>query len=135
MKVRSKQLLVYLLENNIDFQDREALAQAKREYRKQYKKNWKTGAKKNKDLRPSFTQQEYEELCKRASLLGLLPTTYVRELVISNQENKELICNKEQLLQVLQYLSMAIIAMKKGYISDVEELLDKAEKDLLQYLK
>lgn len=135
MKIRSKQLFLYLLEKNIDFQDKEALAQAKSEYRRLYKKKWKTGAKKSKEVRPTFTESEYEELCKRAELLGLLPTTYVRELVITNQENRELIPNRDQLLQILQYISMSLIALNKQDIREANILIEKAEIELITYIK
>ena len=129
MNIRSKQLLVYLLEHNVDFQDKEALATAKREYRKQYKKKWKTTAKKNREVRPTFTEQEYQAICIRADLLGLPPTTYVRELVLTSQENRELIPNKEQLLQILQCVSRAVIQNKN------DSLLAEAEQLLLDYLQ
>lgn len=132
MRIRSKQLLVFLLEKNINFQDQEALTQAKAEYRRLYKKRWKTTAKKNKEVRPTFTEYEYQELCKRAELLGLYPTTYVRELVLTNQENRELIPNKHQLLQVLQYVSMAVMQGQK-YGSE-NKLIVSAEQSLLEYL-
>lgn len=135
MKIRSKQLFLYLLEKNIDFQDKEALAQAKSEYRRLYKKKWKTGAKKNKEVRPTFTEYEYQELYKRAELLGLLPTTYVRELVLSSQENRELIPNKEQLLKVLQCISMALINHQKCTNEEIKTLLEQAEESLIVYLK
>lgn len=133
MHIRSKQLLLYLLEHNIDFEDREALAQAKAEYRKLYKKNWKQKSQKNKELRPTFTETEYSELCKRAELFGLTPTGYLRELILTNQENRELIPHREELLILLQFISMALNQIHADHPS--RPLLQESEKLLLNYLQ
>lgn len=130
--IRSKRLYLYLLERNIDFEDSVALAQAKADYRKQYKKNWKQQSKKHRELRPTFTEAEYIELCKRADLLGLTPTAYLRELILTNQENRKLIPHKEILLQVLQRLSMAINQSRSKHLSI--QMFQEAEHLLLEYI-
>lgn len=128
MKIRSKKLLQYLLEKNIDFQDKEVLAQAKSQYRAKYKRDWAKTAKKNKVIKPSFTLFEFIELTKRADLMGMNPTVYVREIVLSYQSNIELIPHREKLLQILQFISMAIRQNNSEY-------LYQAEEHLLEYLK
>jgi hypothetical protein len=135
MNIRSKQLLIYLLENNIDFQDMEALTLAKKEYRKLYKKRWKKHAKRNRELRPCFTEYEFQELCKRANLFGLPPTSYVRELILTNQENRELISNRSALLQALQGISMALMVARKEGNEEIKALLEQSEYTLIVYLK
>lgn len=127
--IRSIRLYTYLVESNIDFNDPEAVALAKQQYRRKYKREWKRTAKRKKELRPLFSEQEYTELCKRAKLLGLKPTTYIRELVLTNQQNCELIPNRHILLELLQHVSMAANQNKNN------ALIEQAEQLLLDYIR
>ncbi len=128
-RIRSIRLYTYLVEHNIDFNDQEAIALAKQNYRRKYKREWKRTAKRKKELRPLFSEQEYKGLCKRANLLGLKPTTYIRELVLTNQENYEIIPNKDQLLIILQQVSMAANQDKNN------SCICQAEQLLLNYIR
>ena len=128
-RIRSISLFNYLVECNIDFNDTEAIALAKQNYRKKYKREWKKKAQRHREVRPLFTHYEYSELCKRAYLLDLKPTTYVRAVVLSAQENHDLIPDKPQLLEVLQRISMAVNQDRNN------TLLIEAEELLLSYLK
>lgn len=137
MKIRSQALLVYLLENKIDFQDATSLAEAKREYTRLYKRTWKLKTKKIKEVRPTFDCVQYSELEKRASLYGFTSvTTYARELLLSSFQNRELVPNKEDLYLVLQFISRAQNTLiQESDIYEVKKLLDQAEVLLIQYLK
>lgn len=129
-RIRSIRLYTYLVECNIDFNDHKAMAEAKQNYRRAYKREWKKGtAKRRKEIRPLFTEQEYTELCKRSKILGLKPTTYVRELVLTNQQNRELVPNKHILLELLQCISMMANEHREN------TSLAYAEQLLLHYLR
>lgn len=137
MRIRSKALWQYLHDTGALNGTAEDIARAKAEYRRIYKRTWKQGKRKKRELRPGFTEQEYTELCKRATLFNLPPTTYVRELVLAAQERPDLIPHRETLLYVLQRISMTVTALAAlpNIPPDILRDLHEAESLLLDYLK
>jgi len=134
MKIRSKALWKYLHDTGALTQGKEAIATAKREYRKQYKREHRRKRKK-KDVRPLFNPKEYEALALRAHLFNLCPTAYAREVILQAQELRELIPNRTHLMQILQKVSMALIASHNPErLPEVQPLLMEAETELLHYL-
>src|SRR6185437_5007765 len=132
---KSKALQQYLNELGILSGPPDAIKAAKKVYRLRYKREWAKSCLRNRNIRPCFTSSEYDGIVTRATLYGVTVTTYVRNLVISAQEGADLIPNKDQLLNVLQAVSMALIAYKKDSNSiEVEGLVWQAETMLLQYL-
>lgn len=135
MKTRSKALWKYLFEKGVlDGTDRE-IAEAKAEYRRQYKRMWKARRLKQFELRPCFTGKEYDRILIAAKRAGLKPTTFARELLLVQSGNTDFIPNKEVLLQVLQYITIAAIELSKNTTGKTStEIIEKAEKLLLNYL-
>lgn len=134
MKIRSKALWTYLNELGVLTQGEEAIANAKREYRKQYKREHKRKSIK-KEVRPLFTPKEYEALCMRAKLFTLCPTAYAREVILQAQQLTELIPYRDDLLSILQKVSVAVIASNTPLrFHELPQLLTEAEAQLLKYL-
>ena|ERR1017187_810543 len=135
MKTYSKNLMNYLSEMGILGSSDEEIQTAKIEWRRKYKREWKSKSKKSKELRPGFTPQQFEEIGIRAKLYGLNPTSYARELILSAQEHTDLIPRKDELLYILQSISMAEISLGKiSQNSEARGLLLQAEELLLKYL-
>lgn len=134
MKIRSKALWAYLNELGVLTQGEEAIAIAKREYRKQYKREHKRKRIK-KEVRPLFSPKEYEALSVRANLFNLCPTSYAREVIMQAQQVTKLIPNRDELLSVLQKVSIAVIASNTlERLHELPQLLIEAEAQLLKYL-
>jgi len=135
MKVRSKKMWEYLSQAGVLESPEELIMQAKFDYRRLYKRTWKKNIKKCKELRPTFTKIEFDGILERAKLYGLHPTTYARDLILSNQSDISLIPKKSELQGILQAISMAENALSKDKDSaEANELLLKAESMLLTYL-
>ena len=134
-KVRSKALWKYLFEKGVLEGTDEEIQQAKREYRKQYKREWKLRRLKQKEIRPSFTIKEYQAIQQVAKKAGLKPTGLARQLLLSHAEGNTFIHNRDILLQVLQNISIvAIHLVKQCPKEDYTKLIEKAEQLLLNYL-
>jgi len=132
---KSKALQQYLNDCGVLSGSPEAIKIAKKEYRLKYKREWAKSCRRNRNIRPCFTASEFEGIVARATLYGVTVTTYVRNLVLSAQEGADLIPNKDQLMNVLQAVSMALIAFKKDSNSiEAQALIWQAETMLLQYL-
>ena len=134
-KVRSKALWKYLFEKGVLEGTDEEIQQAKREYRKQYKREWKLRRLKQKEIRPSFTIKEYQAIQQVAIKAGLKPTTFARQVLLAHAEGNAFIPNRDILLQVLQNISIVAIHLVKQFPKeDYTILIEKAEKLLLNYL-
>ena len=135
-KVRSKALWKFLLEKGVLEGTEEEIQQAKREYRKQYKREWKLRRLKQKEIRPSFTIKEYQAIQQVAEKAGLKPTGLARQLLLAHSEGNTFIPNRDILLQVLQNISIVAIHLVKQFPKedDYTLLIEKAEQLLLTYL-
>ena len=111
------------------------IKKAKIAWRRHYKKEWRKNAKKNKELRPCFTPSEFEAIVNRAKLYSQNPTSYARDLILSAQQDFNLIPRKSDLMNILQALSMSAIALQKDANSiEAQALVFQAESMLLRYL-
>ncbi len=135
-KVRSKALWKFLFEKGvIPNGTEEEITEAKKEYRRLYKKAWKRSRKKQKEIRPSFTIKEYQAIQQVAEKAGLKPTTLARQLLLSHSEGNAFIPNRDILLQVLQNISIVAIHLVTQFPKeDYTILIEKAEQLLLNYL-
>lgn len=140
MNIRSTSLYEYLLSSGALDGTPEDIARAKREYRKKYKREWKKNKQlPHRELRPSFSLKDYEALKVRAGEMGYEnPTAYIKQLILASLEQKSIVPHREQLEQILQYVSMALNAVIKAeYTLDkryVQVLLSEAEIKLSTYL-
>ena len=141
MKIRSKALYLFLLEEGVLDGSQEEIAQAKQEFRKQYQKNWKRNKPKlKKEIRFELTHKEYFELKVRSLESGLFPTTFAKDAVLTSVAKQLAIPNKATLDKVLQVIGIAASLCQNkdryGNISgkQVEEYLFQAEGLLLDYL-
>ena len=132
---KQNRMLHYLSEMGVLGSSEEEIRSAKIEWRRKYKREWKSKNKKSKELRPCFTPQQFEEIGIRAKLYSLNPTAYARDLILSAQEHSDLIPRKDELLYILQSVSMAEIALTKDRNRvEAQALLLQAEELLLKYL-
>jgi len=138
-KIRSPKLFQYLLDSGVLDKTEAEIASAKRAYRKEYDRIWKKNSRvKKKEIRPGFTQREYDELKARARQVGYNPTAYVKSLVQAVLREKHVIPNRDLLLKVLQALSIASIALSRPRTiqeKETGELLHNTELMLLSYLQ
>lgn len=135
MKPQSEKLFQYLKEKGLLDAPDEVIQQAKREYRKKYKKEWHQHKKEaQKVVRLIFTQSEFNALSFRAKAFGLCPTHYAKQCIISNQENTDVIPHQDILQKVLQQIAMASIQSIRMRDIELKALLDEAETLLTKYL-
>lgn len=135
MKIRSKALYEYLVQENALHGTPEQLALAKIEWRKLYKKRWKQQQRPRKEIRFEITLKQYQAIKTTALAYGVPPTTHCKAIIISSVEKTPAIPHREVLLHVLQLLGMAINTLQKdGNTHKATELLTRAEHRLLTYL-
>lgn len=136
MKICSKKLYEFLLLSDVLHGTKEDIAQAKREYRRIYKRQWKKRRLLKKEVRIEFTLREYGDIKVRAFELGVSQTAYARAVVLSSIGSSNLIPHKDKLLKILQLISMSAIESAKNNIPpwQLPEQLGQAEQMLLGYL-
>jgi predicted DNA binding CopG/RHH family protein len=136
MKTRSNGLYAYLLQSGVLHGTVEDIAFAKVQYRKMYKRQWKQRRRPRKEIRIEVTLKDFQAIKTAASIAKLKHTTYVRMLILSSLGIKQLIPHKQVLLNALQLISMAVIAMaNKSQSRQLLEQLTNAEQILLNYVK
>ena len=128
-------MYAYLLQAGVLHGTKEAIAQAKRDYRKQYKRNWKQQKRPRKELRVEITLKEYAAIKHTAATFDLRPTPYARLIVLSSLEDKAALINREPLLEILQSVSMGVMALIRQSEHPAYEHIGRAETLLLRYLK
>ena len=102
MKIRSRNLYLFLVEKEVLDKDGQAIADAKAEYRRIYKRNWKKNILvKKKELRPAFTPKEYTGIRLKALELGLTPTGFIQKTALESIQQATLIPQREKLLKIL----------------------------------
>ena len=128
-------MYAYLLQVGVLHGSDEEILCAKQTYRKQYKRNWKQQKRPRKELRIEVTLKEFAVIKSLGLVNGLKPTTYARTILLASTGQSILIPYKDDLLQVLQLLSMAAIASRTIIPArDLSDQLFEAERLLLQYL-
>ncbi|HVW95756.1 MAG TPA: hypothetical protein VHA56_07295 [Mucilaginibacter sp.] len=133
MKTRNNALHQYLLEADVLNGSKEAIAKAKRDYRKRYKRQWKQRARQQKEVRFGVTPLQLAAIKAKAQAEALPHTTYARNVVLASIDQP--VAPNHALLAILQATSMAAIAIEQGKPTHlVYELVRKAELALLQYL-
>ncbi|MBW4888455.1 hypothetical protein KXQ82_01960 [Mucilaginibacter sp. HMF5004] len=134
MKIRSKPLYQFLLDADVLHGTKEAIVQAKRNYRTQYKRAWKRQSRPRKEIRFEVTLKQYGIIKARARKYNQRPITYARNVIIAEEEGTHLIADRDTLLRVLQLVSMATNALSTNSILSVSKLLETAETTLLEYI-
>lgn len=130
MQIRSKQFRKYLTENGLLKATEAQIAEAKVEYKKTYLKEWKKlNIGSQREIRPLFSQKEFELLSVKASQSNMSLTSYVKNLALNSLSNNPKAPQKYILLEVMQALTK--LATNSGTMQD---LLD-AEAKLLAYIK
>jgi hypothetical protein len=147
-KIASKKLFLYLQETGaLASGDEAIITEAKRAYRRQYKREHRLKQKglPKKELRPSFTERQYHDLILKAKRNGYKPTVYIKELVIATLNGQpNLLPFRERLTSVLQNIMLAnnsIHSIKAGafvitidQLNEIEILIKEAEERLTEYL-
>jgi len=136
MKTRSKALCNYLSEAGVLNGTPEQIAYAKRCYRKLYKRNWKRDKKPGKEIRIEFTVQQFARIKDKSRTQGMKHTTYARNAILFAANDTDNAISPDQLLQVLQLVSMAAIgALKQNRTcAELPDLLQQAEQLLLRHI-
>lgn len=134
--MQSKALYQYLLQAGVLNGTPDVLALAKRRYRAIYKKQWRQQRQQQKELRITFNHTEFEAIAFNATKQQMTRTAYVRSIVLQTVGEHSHLITKDQLQQVLQLVSMAIVGIVKRPHSPqrIAELLKQAEDVLLLYL-
>jgi hypothetical protein len=130
MGIRSKALWQYLNGSGVLAQGEDAIEEAKRRYRKEYKRKWNANRIiKKHDVRLTFTPKEYKELKIRAVRMGYRPATYATKAIQAAITGKEVIPHKDMLLRAFQHVGIcANILAKNKYKYPLEA------EDILRYL-
>jgi len=129
-KIQSKKLFEYLLSQGVLSSTDEEIQQAKKTYRKLYKKQWKQNRKlPQKEIRPGFTLRDYEDIKIRAHEMELTPTEYVRQIVVLSLQNNYILPKRGVLEKVAQLIYIA-----QNSYADFSHCLPEAERLLLEYL-
>lgn len=132
MKIRSKNLLLYLQQQDVLDKSPEEIEAAKVLYRKLYKRAWKhKHSGKKKEIRPTFSGPEYAALKKRADLFGTTPTGYAKGVILDHIGAETFIPHRDTLLEVLQCISRAVTSEEL----ETAQLIIRAEHLLLGYLR
>jgi len=136
MKTRSNALYAYLQQTGALNSTPEAFALAKREYRRLYKKQWAQRKQKSKELRITITQTQFEVIASKAIEQDMKHTVYVRSIILQAVGIHDFPISRQQLQQVLQLVSMAVVGLIKRTHSKQQTLalLEQAEQKLLTYL-
>jgi len=136
MKVRSQALFAYLQQAGVLNETLEAIALAKKDYRRLYKTRWKQRKQPLKEIRFEVTSKQYQAIKANALFNKLKPTAYCKNEILSIIETTPIIPQRDMLLQVLQLVSMAVNGLRKDCGHDLETagLLGQAEKLLLTYV-
>lgn len=135
MKIRSKALWKYLEETGVLHGTEADIARAKREYRRLYKKAWKQRRVKRCELRPIFTMLEFEAVLNRAKQAGVKPAVFAREVILQAATSSVFIQNKDELLRVLQLISITAVELSKDEsLLHLLQQIETAERKLLLYL-
>ena len=135
MKVRSKDLWNYLLQSGaLESQDEAIIQNAKRIYRKMYKRDWERKNRNIRELRIRFSFKQMNEIARHSKLFNLNCTSYAKEVILTSQENRIMIPCREELLGILKDVGMAINILSEKPDAKVQTLLYKAEIQLIDYL-
>jgi hypothetical protein len=133
--MRSRALYAYLLEAGVLNGTPEEIDSAKCNYRKLYKKRWKQQQQQRKELRIEVTITQYEAIKLQAHNYLLSPTAYARNTILESLGAGRCIPAKETLLEILQLISVAVIAFGQSPSNQtMSELIQRAETLLLTYL-
>lgn len=134
MKIKSKALFLYLQENGVLNGTPEEIDQAKREYRKKYKRRNKQDKRVfNTPVSLSFTRRELIDIKLLAEQNGLKYPEYMKDVLLSNLSKGNYIYNKELILRIQQNIGIAISVTERGTIA--HQYLLKAEQLLIEYLE
>lgn len=114
MKIRSKNLFLFLQQQGLLDKSPAEIEAGKRLYRKIYRQNWrKANAGKIKEIRPGFSAAEYDKICLRADLHGMSVAEYTRQLLLDHIGEGKLIPEPDTLRRILQLISMATISLER----------------------
>lgn len=128
-RIGSKQLWLYLSERGLLDASESALALARKDYIRTYKREWNKRQKRpQKELRVVLSIKQYMELKVMATEAGLRPTPFARELALAAIAAKQIVPEKHTLKKILQLITIVATSTKIT-------LLLEAEKRLLEYIQ
>lgn len=135
MKSSSAALYRYLSEAGLLHSSPEAIAKAKRAYRAAYKRQWRAKQGGKKELRISFTAEQYATVKVAAKANNMQITPYARHIILTHAEGRT-VAHPEPVLAVLQLVSIAAMGVAgTPQNARIQSLLEQAEALLLAYLK
>jgi hypothetical protein len=131
MKIRSKALFIYLSEAGVLNGTPEQIANAKKCYRTLYKKNWKQQKRPRKELRIEMTLKQHAAVTAAAYTSKLKPTSYARQIILHAANAGACPISKDEVLGVLQSVSIAYNALQTGLVQLALSYTSKAEIQLI----
>lgn len=144
MKIRSKNLFLFLQQQGLLDKSPEEIEAGKMLYRKIYKQNWrKANAGKTKEIRPGFSAVEYAKIHIHADVYGISVTEYTRRLLLDHIGEGKFIPEPDTLRHILQLISMAAISLERykdvpqcpAHLKDqLRVQIFQAEQLLIKYL-
>lgn len=137
MKIRSQALYQFLRQRAVLDGPADAIARAKAEYRKLYKRQWKERRHTGREIRIQFTARQFEAIRSQAARCGFRHTPYARKAVLAYLESGIAPLPEEALLRALQLLGMASIALSKEATvsAEITSRLSEAERLLLEIVR
>jgi hypothetical protein len=140
-KIKSQALYAFLKERDLlESQDLIAIEQAKREYRRIYKRNWKAARRKTKaEIRFSIKKQDFnalDDLCKEGHNQNTSPTQIARDLLLEFLSGNGSVIESKGLNHFARNLGLIINrhVQSSACTSLVQELIT-LEREILQILK
>src|ERR1700753_3580015 len=134
MNIRSKALYDYLLRVGALTGTPEALARAKQDYRKAYKRSWQQLQRPHKEIRITVTLNQFAAVKTQAIALHLPIATYARNTMLASSGAYPII-PLDTMLRLLQIISMAVNAISQDdSLTFTYSQLVEAEQTLVNYI-
>jgi hypothetical protein len=137
MKIRSNPLYTHLLQAGVLNGTPEEISACKLEYRRLYKRQWKRVKRPRKEIRIEFTLKDFTSIKYHSGQLEIPHTTFARSAILAAVGINNHIHQKDQLLQILQFISISLNAVTKNTMTlpQIRDVLQQAETLFLDYLK
>jgi hypothetical protein len=129
------------LEPFLETGDEALIAKAKKEYFKEYKRNWRKEFRaKNMEIAISWSKEEYKELQKNAKEHTLSTTQYIKQATIAYASKRYIVPEKTLIQKGIQYLGMTYTSIEhieeseRINLKEIKEKIDQLEKEFREVI-
>lgn len=113
---RNSEVYRYLKCNGFLDKSAEEIANAKKQYWKQYKRNWRKAKRgRNKSITLLFDKQEYAELKVKAIEHKRSVTKYIKEAAIAYSRNQYVVMDIRQVMEIKELLTLNYNFLQKRF--------------------